>query len=184
MHLKTWFLHYVNLLSNSGLQQANSCCICNRVRLIQYPPLSKISTYKYNYSTATLRIAYEISLCRVTTGTYMTAATSALGSPGQIPCEIQACDIFQIQSYLKIITLHIFSRLTPLFQVFHIFPFFLTQLLSFLNKVRIVLEIQSDHSLQFNSQWGKKNKNQNIFKQNEIIYLLTECISKNESGLQ
>lgn len=41
---KTLFLHYVNLLSNSGLQQVNSCCICNGVRLTQYPPLSKIIT--------------------------------------------------------------------------------------------------------------------------------------------
>lgn len=55
-------------------------------------------------------------------------------------------ELLQLQSYLKIITLHIFPRLTPLFQVFHIFSFFFTQLLSFLKEsVTIVFEIWSDH---------------------------------------
>lgn len=53
-------------------------------------------------------------------------------------------ELFQIQSYLKIITLHILSRLTPLFKVFHISSFFFTQLLSLLKKVRTVLKIQFD----------------------------------------
>lgn len=43
-------------------------------------------------------------------------------------------ELFQIQPYLKIITLHILSRLTPLFKVFHISSFFFTQLFSLLKK--------------------------------------------------